>query len=61
MSTSQTKPMGMCGNEIERLKIMTEGNIIEHVTEFKYIGNNISEYKKDREYNALVILRHHHS
>jgi hypothetical protein len=40
MSTSHTKPMGMCGNEIERLRIMIEGNIIEHVTEFKYIGNN---------------------
>jgi hypothetical protein len=46
----KTKLMGMCGNKIRRLKIMIEGKIIENITEFKYLGNKISEYKKDVEY-----------
>jgi hypothetical protein len=36
--------MEMCGNEIQRLKIMIEGKMTEHVTEFNYLENKISEY-----------------
>jgi len=57
ISTSKTKSMGMCGNEIRRLKIMIEGKIIEKVTEFDYLGNKISEYKKDMEYKLQTYNR----
>jgi hypothetical protein len=40
----------MCGNEIRRLKIVMEGTLLNKVTEFDYLGNKISEYKKDMEY-----------
>jgi hypothetical protein len=40
----------MCGNEIRRLKIVIEGTLLNKVTEFYYLGNKISEYKKDMEY-----------
>jgi hypothetical protein len=50
ISTPKTKLMGLCGNKIRRLKIMIEGKIIENITEFKYLGNKISEYKKDVEF-----------
>jgi hypothetical protein len=43
ISTSKTKSMGMCGNEIRRLKIMIDGKIMEDVTEFNYTGSKISE------------------
>jgi hypothetical protein len=46
--------MGMCGNEIQRLKI-TEGKITEQVTEFKYLGNRVSDYKK---YVKYTLQRH---
>jgi hypothetical protein len=46
--------MGMCGNEIQRLKI-TEGKITDQVTEFKYLGNRVSDYKK---YVKYTLQRH---
>jgi hypothetical protein len=49
--------MGMCGNEIRRLKIMIDGRIIEQVTEFNYLGSKISEYKKDVEYKLQTYNR----
>jgi hypothetical protein len=49
--------MGMCGNEIQRLKIVTEGIITEQVIEFNYPGNKISEYKEDMEYKLQTYNR----
>ena len=41
--------MVMCGNHIQRVKIVINHNIIEQVTDFKYLGYGISEYKIDLE------------
>ena len=55
----------MCGNNIQRVKIVVYDKIIEQVTEFKYLGYCISEYKRGLEdklqtYNKIneVIRRH---
>jgi hypothetical protein len=37
----KNKVSGKGGNEIRRLKIMIEGKITEHATEFKYLRNKI--------------------
>ena len=57
--------MAMCGNYIQRVKIVTNNNIIEEVTDFKYFGYRIAEYKSDLEdklqtYNKIkgAIRRH---
>ena len=57
--------MAMWGNHIQRVKIVINDNIIEHVTDFKYLGYPISEYKSDLEdklqtYNKIngAIRRH---
>jgi len=57
--------MATCGNNIERVKIVIDDKIIEQVTEFKYLGYCISEYKRDlgdklQTYNKIneVIRRH---
>ena len=39
----------MCGNHICRVEIVINDNIIEQVTDFKYLGYCISEYKSDLE------------
>ena len=39
----------MCGNFIQRVKIVINNNIIDQVTDFKYLGYRISEYKSDLE------------
>jgi hypothetical protein len=44
-------------NEIQRLKIMIDGKIIEQVTEFNYLGSKISECKKDVEYKLQTYNR----
>ena len=41
--------MAMCGNYIQRVKTVIKDNIIEQVTDFKYLGYRISEYKSDLE------------
>ena len=41
--------MAMCGNYIQRVKIVINNNIIEQVTDFKCLGYRISEYKSDLE------------
>jgi hypothetical protein len=46
----------MCGNEIQRLKIVVEGKIVEWVTKFNYLGNKISEYKKTWNTNYKHII-----
>jgi len=39
----------MWGNYIQRVKIVINDNIIEQVTDFKYLGYHISEFKSDLE------------
>ena len=39
----------MWGNHIQRVKIVINDNIIEKVTDFKYLGYRISEYGSDLE------------
>ena len=55
----------MWGNHIQRVKIVINDNIIEQVTDLKYLGYRISEYKSDLEdklqtYNKIngAIRRH---
>jgi len=57
--------MTMCGNHIQRVKIVINNSIIEQVTDFKYLVYRISEYKSDledklRTYNKIngAIRRH---
>ena len=38
ISSSKTKAMAMCGNYIQRVKIVINDNVIEQVTDFKYLG-----------------------
>ena len=49
ISSTKTKSMAMCGNYIQRVKIAINDNIIEQVTDFKYLGYRIAEYKSDLE------------
>ena len=57
--------MAMCGNYIQRIKIVINNNIIEQVTDFKYLGYRVAEYKSDLEdklqtYNKIKIdIRRH--
>jgi hypothetical protein len=48
-SGTKTKSMAMCGNHILRVKIVINGNPIEQVAEFKYLGYLPSDYKIDLE------------
>jgi len=41
--------MAMWGNHIQRIKNCDKDNIIEKVTDFKYLGYRISEYGSDLE------------
>jgi hypothetical protein len=57
--------MAMCGNNKQRVKIVINDNPIEQVSDFKYVGDLISDYKSDLEdkiqtYNKIngVIRRH---
>jgi len=57
--------MAMWGNHIQRVKIVKKCNIIEKVTDYKYLGYCIWEYKSDLEdklqtYNKIygAIRRH---
>ena len=38
ISSTKTKSMTMCGNHIQRVKMVINDNIIEQVTDFKYLG-----------------------
>ena len=53
------------GEPLQRVKIVINDNIIEQVTDFKYLGYRISEFKSDLEdklqtYNKIngAIRRH---
>jgi hypothetical protein len=65
ISTTKTKTIGLCGKNIQRVKIEIEGKIIEQVTSFSYLGNLISNEEKDiniklQRYNKMngIIKRH---
>jgi len=65
ISSTKTKSMAVCGNYIQRVKIVINNNIIEQVTDFKYLVYRIFEYKSDledklRTYNKIneAIRRH---
>jgi len=65
ISSTKTKSMAMWGNHIQRVKIVINDNIIEQVTDFKYLGYRISEYERDLDdklqtYNKIngAIRRH---
>ena len=49
ISSTKTKPMAMWGAHIQRVKIVINDNIIEQVTDFKYLRYRISEYGSDLE------------
>ena len=49
ISSIKTQSIAMCGNHIQRVKIVINDNIIERVTDFKYLGYRISEYISDLE------------
>jgi hypothetical protein len=38
ISTTKTKPLEMCGNNIQRVKCVINNNIIEQITGFQYLG-----------------------
>ena len=42
--------MAMWGNHIQTVKTVIKDNVIEQVTDFKYLGYRISEYKSDLEH-----------
>ena len=43
----KSKSMAMCGNHMQRVKIVINDNIIEEIADFKYLGYRIAEYKSD--------------
>jgi hypothetical protein len=47
ISTSKTKAIGVCGKNIQRVKIEIEGKIIEQVSNFNYLGSLVSNEEKD--------------
>jgi hypothetical protein len=49
ISNIKTKSMAMCGNHIQRVKPVINDNLIEQVSQFKYLGYLISDYKSDLE------------
>jgi hypothetical protein len=49
----KTKSMAMCGNHIQTEKIVINYNPIEQVTDFRYLGYLIMEYKRGLEEGRL--------
>jgi hypothetical protein len=49
ITSVKTKSMAMCGNHIQRVKIVINGRSIEQVSDFKYLGYLISGNKSDLE------------
>jgi hypothetical protein len=46
ISVVKTKAMGICVKNIQRVKIETEGTILDQVPERKFLGKVISETKQ---------------
>jgi hypothetical protein len=57
ISSTESKSMATWGNHIQRVKIVINGNIIEQVTDFKYLGYRISEYGSDLKTNCKHITK----
>ena len=64
-SNTKTKAMATWGKHTQRVKIVINDNSSEQVTDFKYLGYSISEYKSNLEdklqtYNKIngAIRRH---
>jgi len=49
ISSTKTKAMAMWRNHIQRVKIVINDNIIQQITDFKYLWYRISKYKSDLE------------
>ena len=49
--------MVMWGNHKQRVKILINNNIIEEVTDFKYFGYCVSEYKSDLENKLQTYIK----
>jgi hypothetical protein len=45
ISSTKTKSMAMCGNHIQRVKIVINDNIIEQVTDLNTWGNEYQNLK----------------
>jgi len=65
ISSTKTKSIALWGNHTQRVKTVINDNIMEQVTDFKYLGYRVSEYKSDLEdkfqtYNKIngAIRRH---
>ena len=56
ISNIKTKSVAMWGNHIQRVKIVIN-DIIEQVTDFKYLGYRISEFKSDLEDELQLITK----
>jgi len=55
--STKTKSMVMWGNHKQRVKILINNNIIEEVTDFKYFGYCVSEYKSDLENKLQTYIK----
>jgi hypothetical protein len=65
--TFKTKAIGVCGKNIQKMKIEIEGKIIEQVSNFNCLGSLISNEEKDidaklQRYNKMNgIIKQHFS
>jgi len=59
MTTSSTKTISkaMWGNHIQRVNIVINDNIIEQITDFKYLGYRIPEYGSDLEDKSQTYIK----
>jgi hypothetical protein len=55
--STKTKPMAMCGNHIQRVKIVINDNPIEQVSDFTYLGHIISDCKSDQKTRQRFITK----
>jgi hypothetical protein len=49
ISSTKTKSLSLCGNHIQRVKIVINDSPIEQVSDFKYLAYLISDYRSDLE------------
>jgi hypothetical protein len=49
ISSIKTKPLAMCGNYIQRVKIVINDNPIEQAPDFKHLRYLTLDYKSDLE------------
>jgi hypothetical protein len=53
ITSIKTKSISMCGDHIQREKIVINDNPIEQVRDCKYLGHLIMDYKRDLEEGRL--------